>query len=210
LRTRKVLEKVTAFVTRDIARERQILVFRHPQAGIQVPAGTVELTEEPEIAVIREVKEETNISHVRLVNKLGSIFQKLPENEMVLLRLTKLFNEPRFDASSDGFVLDRGLIARVIDTEGGFSFVESEPRNIRENPTMQRMKMKGFVRSSLLTTDVKRYFYHLTTEEKTPDTWQVQADSHIFELFWSNLDQKGILNSYQQPWLERYRGQLVD
>lgn len=210
MRTSKVLEKVTAFVTRDIGRERQILVFRHPQAGFQVPAGTVELGEEPELAVIREAKEESNISQIRLVKELGSIFEIKPEKEKVLLRLTKLFNEPRFDASSDGFILDRGLKVRVIDTEGDFSFVESEPRNIRENPPERRMKMKGFVRSSLLTTDVKRYFYHLTTEEKTPDTWQVQTDGHIFELSWSNLDQKRILNSYQQPWLDHYLGHLVD
>lgn len=208
--TTKVLKKVTAFITQDIGRERKLLVFRHPHAGIQVPAGTVELGEEPESAVIREAREETSIFQVRMVKKVGSIFEKLPENEMILLRLTKLFNKPRFDASSDGFVLDRGLVARVIDREGGFSFVESEPRDIRENPPMRRMKKKGFVRSSLLTTNVERYFYHLTTEEKTADTWQVQTDGQMFELFWSSLDRKVILNSYQQPWLDHYREQLVD
>jgi len=209
LGTIKVLKKVTAFVTQDLGRERKLLVFKHPQAGIQVPAGTVELGEEPELAVIREAREETNLSQVRMVKKLGSTIEKLPENEMVLIRLTKLFDEPSFDASSDGFVLDRGLRARVIEREGGFSFVESEPRDIGVNPPMGRVKKKGFVRSSLLTTNVERHFYHLTTEEKTANLWQVQTDGHIFELFWSNFDGKVILNAYQQPWLEHYRAHLI-
>lgn len=44
--TDPVLHKVTGFVTRG----RELLVFRHPTAGVQLPAGTVEAGETPEAA----------------------------------------------------------------------------------------------------------------------------------------------------------------
>ncbi|MCP5097606.1 MAG: NUDIX domain-containing protein, partial [Chloroflexi bacterium] len=51
--------KVTAFITRRVANETQLLVFQHPTAGIQLPAGTVETGELAETAVLREITEET-------------------------------------------------------------------------------------------------------------------------------------------------------
>jgi len=67
--------KVLAYVTRDCEDgRRELLVFDHrdfPEAGIQVPAGTVKLRELPDVAVIREVEEETGIAGCRLLSKLG-------------------------------------------------------------------------------------------------------------------------------------------
>ena len=37
--------KVTAFITRDTSAGCELLVFTHPDAGIQVPAGTMEAGE---------------------------------------------------------------------------------------------------------------------------------------------------------------------
>ncbi|MFT5088201.1 MAG: hypothetical protein ACI8PG_002562 [Planctomycetota bacterium] len=42
------LEKVTIFVTRGIESQRELLLFKHQSAGIQIPAGTVGLDETPE------------------------------------------------------------------------------------------------------------------------------------------------------------------
>jgi ADP-ribose pyrophosphatase YjhB (NUDIX family) len=53
------IEKVTAFVTRTLNGRRELLLFQHPYAGIQIPAGTVEPGEAPEAAAIRETQEET-------------------------------------------------------------------------------------------------------------------------------------------------------
>ena len=39
--TTDVVEKVTAFVTRQTADGFDLLLFQHPSAGIQLPAGTV-------------------------------------------------------------------------------------------------------------------------------------------------------------------------
>lgn len=46
----QVVEKVTAFVTREGANGRELLIFRHPLNGLQLPAGTVEVGESPETA----------------------------------------------------------------------------------------------------------------------------------------------------------------
>jgi 8-oxo-dGTP pyrophosphatase MutT (NUDIX family) len=51
-----------------------LLVFSHPdfpEAGIQVPAGTIEPGEEPEAAVLREAFEETGLIGLTLVAPLG-------------------------------------------------------------------------------------------------------------------------------------------
>lgn len=63
-------QKVFAYITRG----RKLLVFEHPfspEAGIQVPAGTVEPDEKPEDAVLREAHEETNLTALKLGTFLG-------------------------------------------------------------------------------------------------------------------------------------------
>jgi ADP-ribose pyrophosphatase YjhB (NUDIX family) len=65
-----VIHKVFAYITH----ERRLLVFRHiqaPQAGIQVPAGTLLPGEKPEAGVLREAREETGRTDLELVSFLG-------------------------------------------------------------------------------------------------------------------------------------------
>lgn len=52
----------------------RLLVFRHPsapEAGIQVPAGSIREGESPEDAVMREAREETGLSDLALDRFLG-------------------------------------------------------------------------------------------------------------------------------------------
>ena len=65
-----VKRKVLAYV----ARGDELLVFRHrdfPDAGLQVPAGTIEVGEDPQDAALREVREESGLTDVRVVGFLG-------------------------------------------------------------------------------------------------------------------------------------------
>lgn len=55
----KIIQKVTAFVVRERCGIKELLLFKHPTAGVQIPAGTVEDGEDIETAVKREVYEET-------------------------------------------------------------------------------------------------------------------------------------------------------
>jgi 8-oxo-dGTP pyrophosphatase MutT (NUDIX family) len=66
------VKKVVAYITRG----DELLVFTHrdiPEAGVQVPAGTVEMDETPGAAVLREVHEETGLplTAVRIAAYLG-------------------------------------------------------------------------------------------------------------------------------------------
>ncbi|HYM28023.1 MAG TPA: NUDIX domain-containing protein, partial [Steroidobacteraceae bacterium] len=63
-------EKVVAYITH----RRRLLVFAHrdfPEAGIQVPAGTLEPGETGEAAVLREAREESGLDDLALVRYLG-------------------------------------------------------------------------------------------------------------------------------------------
>ncbi|WP_165861405.1 NUDIX hydrolase [Paenibacillus paeoniae] len=68
--------KVVAYITRTVPgnpESIQLLVNVHtdlPEAGIQVPAGTIEAGETAEVAVIREVYEETGLNEATIIAKI--------------------------------------------------------------------------------------------------------------------------------------------
>ena len=65
-----VKRKAFAYITRG----NELLVFSHPyspDAGIQVPAGTMRDGERPEDAVMREAREETGLDCLLLARFLG-------------------------------------------------------------------------------------------------------------------------------------------
>ena len=65
-----VTRKVFAYITHG----DRLLVFRHvdaPEAGVQVPAGTLHDGEAPEEGVMREAVEETGLMGLTLVGYLG-------------------------------------------------------------------------------------------------------------------------------------------
>ena len=69
-----------------ITYQNKLLVFIHPnspEAGIQVPAGTVKDGEDTAVTVMREAYEETGLTNLTLQSFLGeSEFHHQPMNEM--------------------------------------------------------------------------------------------------------------------------------
>ena len=64
------VQKVLAYITRG----DELLVFTHrdfPEAGLQIPAGTIEPGESARDAALREVAAETGLSGVVVVKHLG-------------------------------------------------------------------------------------------------------------------------------------------
>jgi 8-oxo-dGTP diphosphatase len=73
-----VIHKVFAYITH----QDRLLVFRHtdfPEAGIQVPAGTVMTNEELEVAVLREAEEETGLGDLRIKSYLGEHIRNMED-----------------------------------------------------------------------------------------------------------------------------------
>lgn len=74
--------KVFAYITSG----RRLCVFVHPdspEAGIQVPAGTVKDGETAEQAVMREAVEETGLSGLRLLGFLGQCNHDVPARDEI-------------------------------------------------------------------------------------------------------------------------------
>jgi 8-oxo-dGTP diphosphatase len=74
----KVTSKVIVYITRERGGETQLLVFEHadhPEAGVQVPKGTVEPGETIEHAARREVREETGLTALERLVSIGSMTQ---------------------------------------------------------------------------------------------------------------------------------------
>src|ERR1043166_7435805 len=66
----RTVRKAFAYITRG----NRLLLFTHPnnpEAGIQVPAGTMKDGEMPEEAVMREAEEESGLTGLTLVSLLG-------------------------------------------------------------------------------------------------------------------------------------------
>jgi 8-oxo-dGTP pyrophosphatase MutT (NUDIX family) len=73
-----VIQKVFAYITH----RNRLLVFRHtdfPEAGIQVPAGTVLPHEDLTIAVLREAEEETGLQDLIIKAYLGEQLRNMED-----------------------------------------------------------------------------------------------------------------------------------
>ena len=206
----KFIKMVTAFITRGATEEADLLLFEHPDACIQLPAGTVEVTERPEEAVFREAAEETGLTGLRMIKLLGRQSYSLVDGDMAILRLTKLFDQPAYDSSSGGLALTRGSSVRVKGKVGEFSLVHGDALDLKANEAERINHVEGYVRTSLLTNQMERYFYHLQSHDSHYDQWDVSVDGLVLRCFWTPLRSNVKLNQWQQPWLNDYFEALED
>jgi 8-oxo-dGTP pyrophosphatase MutT (NUDIX family) len=195
----KVIEKVTAFVTRPAVEGLELLLLEHPYAGIQIPAGTVE-DETPEEAVLREVAEETGIDSATIRRYLGCDGGPLPEGQRIIAAPTKVYARP--DATSfDWAHLRQGIQVAVNRRESGFSQVTYEEPDRVPDPQYVTMSITGWVPDGVLADTRMRYFYQLEYCGPSKDRWMAFADNHAFTLFWVPLSDLPDIIPPQDEWL---------
>jgi 8-oxo-dGTP pyrophosphatase MutT (NUDIX family) len=109
-----VKQKALIYVVRAGEAGPKVLVFEHrhfPDAGLQVPAGTVEPSEAPEAAAYREVTEESGLTsaQVRLVRKLAEE-PEWEQNRQVYLFAPMVELPPRWSHTVAGAGEDQGMV----------------------------------------------------------------------------------------------------
>ncbi|KAA0546307.1 NUDIX domain-containing protein [Bacillus sp. BGMRC 2118] len=192
------LGKVTCFITRRKNEQLQLLLLEHPSAGIQLPAGTVEVNEEYERAALREATEETGLKEFLSCKMIGVQEQNL-EDKYVLLDKAKVYSRP--DISSFQWAeIRRGITVLHEREHGEFVQISYKEGDQYPDPNYISYQITGWVKKIHVTTKITRKFYHLHSHSKE-DNWEIHTDNHTFKLFWSKVDNLPSLVSPQTEWL---------
>ena len=201
------LDKVTAFVTRRGPSSLELLLFRHPNAGIQIPGGTVEEGEAPEKAALREVREETGLHPVQMRRYIGVQETQLPAPRYIVCHQTLVYARPQVD-SFDWATFRRGIEVRRLRQQNDFIQVTYREGNRFPDPDYITYQITGWVPQEALCQTIRRHFYHLTTNAQTTETWTQRADCHVFRPFWAPLAELPAIVAPQNGWLPYVQDQL--
>ena len=196
-----MLQKVTAFILRPAPGGKEILLIRHPYAGYQFPAGTVNISETPEAAVMREVAEETGMAKLPIEKALGHRDTIMPADKAVLIAPTTVFSRP--DPSSfDWIKLEPGMWLDVLRKQSGYTQINYIEPDQLPNPNYTTYQITGWVPDEVLSNLQRRYFFRFQYRGQTPVSWKVNTDHHTFTLSWFPLDDLPEIISPQDKWLE--------
>lgn len=201
----EVIQKVAAFIIRERSGIKELLVFKHPTAGVQIPAGTVEKGEDIETAVKREVYEETGLQLVEIENYLGCFENELENNQRIIAETTQVYIEPNLSAIPYKRKLPKGLTVDYLSAQEDFtriSYIEYE-YNESHKPIHIDSNITGWVPNDNISAQKKRHFFLMSTQEKTADAWELKSDmGHIFKPYWTPLSPKPEIISPQDRWLD--------
>lgn len=196
------LFKVTAIITRQTTQGRDLLLFEHPFAGIQFPAGTVEDGETPEVAARREAAEETGLGGLVLAGLLGQRTDAWPEHYGATLVDAAVYSRPD-PASFNWAYIRKGIgVRREGRHELGYALVTYQEHDQYEKPQYVSFQITGWVQESTLAERAVRSFYHFTCPFETPPRWTVDIDHHRFALFWAPVANPPVIVTPQRPWLD--------
>ncbi len=204
-----ILAKATSFVTRDHGAVRELLVFEHPTAGLQVPAGTVEDGEAPEDAARREIAEETGVVALRLIEHIHQTTQDLPSTQRAVTASTVLRSEPHDDAPATGESIRRGLLVDLEDERGPYAFVSYKEFDLNVTPPRLIRCLNGWAPKSAFGARVVRHFYHFCFVGESHGAWEHFADGHMFRPRWVPLEPMPKLVRGQDVWLESVCHKLI-
>lgn len=196
------LGKVTSFVvTAD--KPHHLLVFKHPTAGLQLPAGTVEPGETPLTAARREVAEETGLSVQSRGVVLGEAVNELELDRAVVVETVDSGGE-RFRRGHRVKVLDRNEARGTVQ-------IREEIFDYDTTPPKLLSFTDGEVSANALAYRIRRTFVLFVEQVQTAEPWIQRADGHDFTVQWRKLTSDipladGAKN--QKKWLRSYFGEL--
>lgn len=144
---RRLLGKVVAFVTRPHPSGPQLLVFDHPLAGVQLPAGTIEPGEAALAGATREAWEETGLDELAMVEMLGTEVES---------PLGDVRGRLAVAVEIDGVHLGRGLPAEALERRSDAVLVQVGDR-------------RGWIPPDAFADDVVRHFFHFSARVETPE-----------------------------------------
>jgi len=199
------IEKVTLFITRETPSGIELLMFQHPNAGIQLPAGTVEIDEIPEQAAFREAFEETGLDQWEWVQALGVEIVPILDGQLALLKAFTLHNPEGMPHFAQ---LQRGAKVQRLSVHDNLARVRYENERMQDGQIIYE-HIVGELPAALLVESQRRTFFHLRTAQQTPERWDHPADmGWTFTCFWTPLANHAVLHSTQAGWLERWKRNL--
>ena len=169
------IEKVTAFVTRETNHGLELLLFKHPYAGIQIPAGTVEPDESHEKAVIREVQEETGLLELEIQSLIDSEIVISPNGQKIIIAPATVYSRPDI-TSCDWTQIKYTVYVTVNRKESGFTQITYLEYDQVPNPSYISMQITGWVPDEFLAPEYQRHFYHLKFTGQSPERWEIYTD----------------------------------
>lgn len=113
------LNKVTTFITRQGLKGLELIDFRHPNAGIQIPAGTLEAGKADRDAALRKAVEEIGLRELRFITQIDAREGMLPGASHGMLRNTHAYACPTL-ANIDSTPLKPSALVRMLREENGF------------------------------------------------------------------------------------------
>ena len=199
----EIIQKVTAFIVRERNGIKELLVFKHPTAGVQIPAGTVEEGEDLETAVKRETYEETGLQFVKIEGYLGCFENELENNERIIAETTQVYIEPNLNAMPYKEKLTKGMTVNYHSIQADFTHISYIEYDKHPNPTCICYNITGWVPNENISAQKTRHFFLLSTQEETEDAWELKSDrGHIFKPYWTPLSPKPEIISPQDKWLD--------
>jgi 8-oxo-dGTP pyrophosphatase MutT (NUDIX family) len=193
------LGKVTAYVVSP-SELAKLLLFRHPLAGVQLPAGTIEHGEDTIDAARREVFEETGVVVAEHGTILDERVEELSSDTAVILKSITSMAGP---LGPSGPSFQRGHRVSVIARTEFLCHVAEREYDLSTSPPKLTRSISGWVKSEHLGSRIRRSFVLLRPNSHAdPGSWKTSADGHEFEPFWAPLNLPIELVEGQQQWLD--------
>jgi hypothetical protein len=98
---------------------------------------------------------------------------------------------------------------RYVRPAGLFAEVAYEEEDLGSDPPAVSVLATGYVRESVLTRRLERYFFHFVPGGPTGENWDVPIDGHVFHLFWTPLRRDAGLMPPQDGWLAHVYDRLL-